>query len=190
MLWHPSRVVIVRIRRRLVRLYAVGKPGQRDYDVEAWWSRWEGWFSTLVFRPTLRVKVTPRGSDFNAGSVGLELRPTSARASGRGDDEAEWVDADGEWIPDTWTVGKSRRFTFRVPPGVLPGSGAGAYQCRLNLHEVEDVGDGYAILTDSHFYLRDPIRVHDAGTGVSLIAAAIALAGALLSVAAALLAAS
>lgn len=169
-----------------MRAYGLSQAGQRPFEVWVRWPWQRRWFSDIAFTPRLKVKMTPRGSHYALGTVLLEVLPFDPELGLNYSDDADWRDVFSIWIHEEWKVDQTRRASLRIPPTLLQGEAT--YQCRIELHEREEVGEGeFATLTRSHFYVPVPFRLHGTSTAVPLIAAGVAAAGAALSLLGALL---
>lgn len=175
-------------RRRYTRAHSLGKTGQRPFEVWVRWPWQRRWFSDIAFVPRLRVRMTPRASSFARGTLSLQVLPFDPAIGLNHSDDAGWRGVFSTWVHEEWKEGKTRRASLPIPPTLLEGEGT--YQCRIELHEREEVAEGeFATLTLSHFYIPVPFRLHGTSTAIPLIAAGIAAVGAILSLFGALLSA-
>lgn len=155
------------------------RPGQRSDDVRVRWPWQHLWFSTLLPEPRLKVTITPQGNQFWGGIVSLEILEYDPKEGLNFWEEDAWQETDTEEVSGRWPPGEERRFTLRIPSTELPGEGV--YQSRIHMEEREKADEhGFAILSESYYYAPEPIRVHGAGTTVTLIAGVAGLLGALL----------
>lgn len=174
--------------RGYTRAYGLQRAGQRPFEVWVRWPWQRRWFSDIAFTPRLKVRMTPRNTSFARGTLSLEVRPFDPGVGLSHSDDAGWRDVYSTWIHEEWHEGKTRRLNLSIPPTLLAGEGT--YQCRIELHEREEVDKGeFATLTQSYFYIPVPFRLHGTSTSVPLVAAGIAAAAAVLSLLGALLSA-
>lgn len=175
-------------RKGYARAYSLQRAGQRPFVIWVRWPWQRRWFSDIGFTPRLKVSITPTGTPFACGTISLEVIPFDPKIGLSHSDDSDWRDAYSTWVHEEWKEGKARRMTLPIPPTLLEGEDT--YQCRIKLHEREEVDEGeFATLTLSYFYVPIPFRLHGTSTSVPLVAAGIAAAAAVFSVLGALLSA-